>query len=136
MSKYEIDNMVEVTLSKADNFLVVKETLSRIGIASQKKKTIYQSCHILHKKGKYYILHFKELFGLDNRKTDFDQKDLDRKNYIINLLKDWGLIDIVDPSKLISSDNPVTDIKILSHTEAKKWTLVEKYPIGRFKTVS
>ena len=100
-----IDNMIEVTLVKDDDFLKVRETLTRIGVASRKNNTLFQSCHILHKQGKYYIVHFKELFGLDGKPTDFTEEDEGRRNTITKLLQDWGLVKIVDPKKV---EDPVT----------------------------
>jgi hypothetical protein len=122
-----------VTLPEPDNFLKVKETLSRIGIASKKEKTLYQSCHILHKQGRYYICHFKQMFLLDGKKSDFSEDDRARLNTIANLLDEWDLIELIDPSK---SEGPVASlghIKILSHKEKGDWNLVTKYNIGKRK---
>ncbi len=126
-----LNELIEVTLKSPDDFLKVKETLSRIGVASRKDKTLYQSCHILHKQGKYYILHFKELFLLDGKQSDFSEDDRARLNTIANLLAEWDLVDLVYPEK---SSNPVaslSQIKILSHKEKGDWNLVTKYNIGR-----
>lgn len=127
----EIEELIEVTLPDPENFLKVKETLSRIGVASKKDKTLYQSCHILHKQGKYYIVHFKQLFLLDGKQSDFSEDDRARLNAIANLLDEWELVTLVDESK---SDNPIaplSQIKIISHKEKSEWNLVAKYNIGK-----
>lgn len=124
---------VEITLPEPDNFLKIKETLTRIGIASRKEKKIYQSCHILHKKGRYSILHFKELFILDGKENNFGDEDLGRRNTIVNLLEEWGLLEIVDSSKVEDPVSPLNQIKILSHKEKSEWTLESKYNIGKKK---
>lgn len=126
-----INNLIEVTLPEPDNFLKVKETLSRIGIASKKDKTLYQSCHILHKQGKYYIIHFKQLFLLDGKKSDFSEEDRARLNTIANLLDEWGLIRIVDENKTSDPVAGLSQIKILSYKEKDEWNLVAKYSIGK-----
>ena len=127
-------DMVEVVLGEPDDFLKVRETLTRIGVASRKEKKIYQSCHILHKQGKYYIVHFKELFALDGKKTNFSLNDLQRRNRIIQLLVDWGLVSIDDVSLAKISDlAPLNQIKVLSYKEKGEWTLESKYNIGRKK---
>lgn len=127
-----ITDLVEVTLTENDDFLKVRETLTRIGVASKKDKTLYQSCHILHKRGQYYIVHFKELFALDGKPTDITENDLARRNAIINLLQDWGLIEVV---KKEQTQNPppifLSQIKILSHKEKNDWQLIPKYNIGK-----
>jgi hypothetical protein len=128
-----IETMVEVTLENQDDFLKVRETLTRIGIASRKDKTLYQSCHVLHKQGKYYIVHFKELFALDGKPANFDQSDLSRRNTIANLLSDWGLIKLVNPDKSADPVAPLSQIKILPHKEKDEWNLEAKYTIGRKK---
>ena len=125
-------DMVEVSLSEPDDFLKVRETLTRIGVASRKEKKIYQSCHILHKQGKYYIVHFKELFALDGKKTNLSLNDIQRRNRIIQLLSDWGLISIVDKDT-ISDLAPLNQIKVLAFKEKNDWTLESKYNIGRKK---
>ena len=127
-------DMVEVVLREPDDFLKVRETLTRIGVASRKEKKIYQSCHILHKQGKYYIVHFKELFALDGKNTNFSLNDLQRRNRIIQLLSDWGLITIVNAEQ-IADLAPLNQIKVLAFKEKKEWTLESKYNIGRKKTV-
>jgi hypothetical protein len=126
-------DMVEVVLNEPDDFLKVRETLTRIGVASRKEKKIYQSCHILHKQGKYYIVHFKELFALDGKNTNLSLNDVQRRNRIIQLLSDWGLITIVTPDK-IADLAPLNQIKVLSFKEKNDWTLESKYNIGRKKT--
>jgi|TARA_E500000331_G_scaffold304234_1_gene307196 hypothetical protein len=125
--------MIEVMLSEPDDFLKVRETLTRIGVASRKEKKIYQSCHILHKQGKYYIVHFKELFALDGKKTNLSTNDVQRRNRIVQLLSDWGLIKIVD-SDSVSDLAPLNQIKVLAFKEKGDWTLESKYNIGRKKT--
>ncbi len=125
-------DMVEVTLSEPDDFLKVRETLTRIGVASRKEKKIYQSCHILHKQGKYYIVHFKELFALDGKNTNFSSNDLQRRNRITQLLSDWGLVSVVN-SDSIKDLAPLNQIKVLSFKDKSEWTLESKYNIGRKK---
>jgi hypothetical protein len=127
-------DMVEVTLNEPDDFLKVRETLTRIGVASRKEKKIYQSCHILHKQGKYYIVHFKELFALDGKNTNLSVNDVQRRNRIIQLLSDWGLIAVVN-AELIADVAPLNQIKVLAFKEKDEWTLESKYNIGRKKTV-
>jgi len=127
-----ITDLVEVTLKEKDDFLKVRETLTRIGVASKKDRIIYQSCHILHKQGKYYIVHFKELFALDGKPTDISENDLSRRNAIVKLLEDWDLVKIINTDK---SQNPepimLSQIKILSHKDKSDWELVPKYNIGK-----
>ena len=125
-------DMVEVVLGEPDDFLKVRETLTRIGVASRKEKKIYQSCHILHKQGKYYIVHFKELFALDGKKTNLSLNDIQRRNRIIKLLSDWGLLSLVDEGK-IEDLAPLNQIKVLAFKEKDEWTLESKYNIGRKK---
>ena len=128
------DQMVEVTLNEPDDFLKVRETLTRIGVASRKEKKIYQSCHILHKQGRYFIVHFKELFALDGKKTNLSTNDIQRRNRIVQLLCDWGLVNIDIPSKAkIAELAPLNQIKVLSFKEKGEWTLESKYNIGRKK---
>ncbi len=133
--QWKQSDMVEVTLSEPDDFLKVRETLTRIGVASRKEKKIYQSCHILHKQGKYYIVHFKELFALDGKQTNFSSNDLQRRNRIAQLLSDWGLIGIVDSEK-VKDLAALNQIKVLSFKDKNDWTLESKYNIGRKKTES
>ena len=128
-------DMVEVVLNEPDDFLKVRETLTRIGVASRKEKKIYQSCHILHKQGKYYIVHFKELFALDGKNTNLSLNDVQRRNRIIQLLVDWGLVTIDALSQEKIADlAPLNQIKVLSFKDKNDWTLESKYNIGRKKT--
>ena len=127
----DIIELVEVTLPDPDNFLKVRETLSRMGVASKKEKTLYQSCHILHKQGKYYIVHFKQLFLLDGKQSEFTDDDRGRLNTIANLLYEWELVDLVDESKSAAPIAPLSHIKIISHKEKSEWNLVVKYNIGK-----
>jgi hypothetical protein len=129
-----IESLVEVTLKAEDDFLKVRETLTRIGVASRKEKTLFQSCHILHKQGKYYIVHFKELFALDGKPTEFSDSDKGRRNTIANLLQEWGLVKIVKPEMTAEPVVPLSQIKILPYKEKNEWELVTKYNIGRKKT--
>ena len=124
--------MLEVGLKEPDDFLKVRETLSRIGVASRKEKKLYQSCHILHKQGRYYIVHFKELFALDGKNTNLSTNDISRRNTIANLLKDWGLINVIGE---IGEMAPLSQIKVLSYSEKGEWTLETKYNIGKKKEV-
>ena len=128
-------DMVEVTLREPDDFLKVRETLTRIGVASRKEKKLYQSCHILHKKGQYYIVHFKELFALDGKRTNLSQNDVQRRNRIVQLLCDWGLVEV--PNKVTINDTaPLSQIKIISYKEKGDWDLESKYNIGKKRQVS
>lgn len=129
----DLNSLVEVKLSNEDDFLKVKETLTRIGIASKESKRLCQSCHILHKRGQYYITHFKELFALDGRPTNITQDDLARRNTIVNLLAEWGLVTLVDPAKSATNVAPLSVIKVLSYGEKDDWTLEAKYTIGSRK---
>ena len=130
--QWKQSDMVEVVLKEPDDFLKVRETLTRIGVASRKEKKIYQSCHILHKQGKYYIVHFKELFALDGKNTNFSLNDFQRRNRIAQLLSDWGLIVVASPEK-IEDLAPLNQIKVLSFKDKNDWTLESKYNIGRKK---
>ena len=123
-------DMLEVTIKQPDDFLKVRETLTRIGVASRKDKTLYQSCHILHKQGKYYIVHFKELFALDVKPTNFSENDQARRNTIANLLSEWGLIALVNPNSSSELVVPLNQLKILSFKEKDQWDLTAKYNIG------
>ena len=125
------EEMLEVRLNEPDDFLKVRETLSRIGVASRKDKTLFQSCHILHKQGKYYIVHFKELFALDGKDTNLSENDIARRNTIANLLSDWGLINVV--SKSVVEAAPLSQIKVISFKEKNEWSLETKYNIGKKK---
>ena len=127
------NSMVEVLLENDDDFLKVRETLTRIGVASRKDMTLYQSCHILHKQGRYYLVHFKELFALDGKPTNFDQVDVSRRNTIANLIAEWGLVKLANPSKTKEPTSPLSQIKVLSFNDKDKWNLVAKYNIGRKK---
>ena len=127
-------DMVEVVLKEPDDFLKVRETLTRIGVASRKERKIYQSCHILHKQGRYYIVHFKELFALDGKKANISLNDIQRRNRIVQLLFDWGLVSIsTDSKEKITDLAPLNQIKVLSFKEKGEWTLESKYNIGRKK---
>jgi hypothetical protein len=128
-----IDDLIEVELIQQDDFLKVRETLTRIGIASKKDNTLYQSCHILHKKGKFYIIHFKQLFLLDGKVSNFTEEDKSRLNTIANLLHEWKLVKLVDPAKSKDPVAAMSQIKILSHKEKHNWNLVQKYTIGKVK---
>ncbi len=131
--KWTPDQMVEVNLSEPDDFLKVRETLTRIGVASRKEKKLYQSCHILHKQGKYYIVHFKELFALDGKSANLSLNDVQRRNRIIQLLSDWGLISIRKPDTIVDVA-PLSQIKVLSYKDKGGWNLESKYNIGKKKT--
>lgn len=133
--QWQPSDMVEIALNQPDDFLKVRETLTRIGVASRKERKIYQSCHILHKQGRYYIVHFKELFALDGKATNFSLNDLQRRNRIIQLLSDWGLITVLYPEK-IENVAPLNQIKVLSFKEKDEWTLESKYNIGRKKQLA
>ena len=126
-------DMVEVTLGQPDDFLKVRETLTRIGVASRKERKLFQSCHILHKQGRYYIVHFKELFALDGKNTNLSLNDVQRRNRILQLLSDWGLVSVVDHEK-ITDVAPLNQIKVLAFKEKDEWILESKYNIGRKKT--
>ena len=130
--KWSADQMVEVVLNEPDDFLKVRETLTRIGVASRKEKKLYQSCHILHKQGKYYLVHFKELFALDGKYANLTQNDVQRRNRIAQLLEDWGLITIKDENK-IQDIAPLNQIKVLSYKDKDDWALETKYNIGSKK---
>lgn len=126
-----IDTFLEIILFNEEDFLKIKETLTRIGVASKKDKKLYQSCHILHKQGKYYIVHFKQLFSLDGKMSDFDIDDEARRNTIAILLEDWKLLSVVDKEKYIENKAPINQIKIISHKEKNEWELLTKYTIGK-----
>ena len=126
------EQMLEVGLKEPDDFLKVRETLSRIGVASRKERKLYQSCHILHKQGRYFIVHFKELFALDGKKTNLSENDVARRNTIANLLSDWGLVNVVGKAEPVA---PLSQIKVLSFREKEEWTLETKYNIGKKKEV-
>ena len=128
--QWSADKMVEVLLSEPDDFLKVRETLTRIGVASRKEKKLYQSCHILHKQGKYYIVHFKELFALDGKKANLSVNDVQRRNRIIQLLSDWGLVSILNPDS-VTDIAPLNQIKVISYRDKSDWILETKYNIGK-----
>jgi len=128
-----LETLLEVTLSEEEDFLKIKETLTRIGVASRKEKKLYQSCHILHKRGKYYITHFKELFLLDGKPSEFSEEDKARRNAIANLLEEWGLVKIVDREKYQDPRAPLSQIKVLPHREKAEWILESKYTVGKKK---
>ena len=127
------DKMVEVSLAEPDDFLKVRETLTRIGVASRKEKKLYQSCHILHKQGKYYIVHFKELFALDGKKANLSLNDIQRRNRIIQLLSDWGLVTLIQPDSVLDIA-PLNQIKVIAYKEKQEWILETKYNIGKKRT--
>ena len=126
-----LDSFIEVKLKDADDFLKVKETLTRLGVASERTKTLYQSCHILHKRGQYYIVHFKELFALDGKPSSLDEEDVSRRNTIANLLQDWGLVSLVDAPKSAVNVAPMRLIKVIPYKDKDQWNLVSKYKIGK-----
>jgi hypothetical protein len=130
-----VENMVEVKLRSAEDFLKIRETLTRIGVASRRDKVLFQSCHILHKQGRYYIVHFKELFALDGKPTNFSDEDKARRNTITNLLAEWELIDIVNIERTNDIVAPLNQIKIIAHKEKNEWKLEAKYNIGKKRTV-
>ena len=131
-----VDDLVEITLKTPDDFLKVKETLTRIGVSSKKDNTLFQSCHILHKRGKYYIIHFKELFALDGKPSSLVENDIARRNTITNLLDDWGLVDLVDPDRTREPTAPMSQIKIIRHDQKQEWKLEAKHNIGnRVKSI-
>ena len=132
--KWSADQMIEITLNEPDDFLKVRETLTRIGVASRKEKKIYQSCHILHKQGRYFIVHFKELFALDGKHANLTQNDVQRRNRIIQLLCDWGLVTVLTPEK-VTDIAPLNQIKVLAYKEKGDWILETKYNIGKKKKV-
>ncbi len=130
-----IEEMVECTLKEPDDFLKIRETLTRIGVASRKDKTLFQSCHILHKQGRYFIVHFKELFALDGKPTNFSENDQARRNTIANLLSEWGLILLVDSERTSELTVPLNQLKILAYKEKEEWSLTAKYNIGSKKVI-
>ena len=130
-----IEEMVECTLKEPDDFLKIRETLTRIGVASRKDKTLFQSCHILHKQGRYFIVHFKELFALDGKPTNFSENDQARRNTIANLLSEWGLILLVNSERTSELTVPLNQLKILAYKEKEDWTLTAKYNIGNKRVI-
>ena len=127
---WSADSMLEVTIKQPDDFLKIRETLTRIGVASRKDKTLFQSCHILHKQGKYFITHFKELFALDGKESSITENDLARRNAIAKLLEEWKLLSIIKPEDAATPLAPMSQIKVLPHKEKDDWKLVAKYNIG------
>ena len=130
---YGIEDMLEISFKENDDFLKIRETLTRIGVASRKDKTLYQSCHILHKRGKYYLVHFKELFALDGKESTITENDLARRNSIARLLDEWDLLSILDEERSSTPLAPMSQIKVLPHKEKPEWNLVAKYNIGNAK---
>ena len=130
---YGIEDMLEISFKENDDFLKIRETLTRIGVASRKDKTLYQSCHILHKRGKYYLVHFKELFALDGKESSITENDLGRRNAIARLLEEWELLSILDKEQSSTPLAPMSQIKVLPHKEKPEWNLVAKYNIGNAK---
>lgn len=128
-----LDTLIEVILEEDEDFLKIKETLTRIGVASRKEKKLYQSCHILHKQGRYYIVHFKEMFSLDGKSSDFSDEDKGRRNKIAELLQDWGLLKLVDKDMIKDPVASMNQIKIINHKEKDEWLLEPKYNMGRKK---
>lgn len=131
---FTMDSMLEITIPEPDSFLKIKETLTRIGVASKKDNILYQSCHILHKKGLYYIIHFKELFALDGKETNISTSDIERRNTIAFLLQDWNLLKVLDAEKF-QNRTSLSSIKILTYGEKSKWRLVQKYAIGNTRNI-
>ena len=130
---YGIEDMLEISFKENDDFLKIRETLTRIGVASRKDRTLYQSCHILHKRGKYYLVHFKELFALDGKESSITENDLARRNAIARLLEEWDLLSILDEEKSSTPLAPMSQIKVLPHKEKPEWNLIAKYNIGNAK---
>lgn len=128
-----INNLIEVKIGEEEDFLKIKETLTRIGVASRKENKLYQSCHIFHKQGKYYIVHFKEMFIIDGKPSNFSDEDKGRRNKIVELLQDWGLLKVVEPEKITNPLASISQIKIISHKEKSGWILEAKYNMGRKK---
>lgn len=131
----EVKDLIEVTFPEKDDFLKIRETLTRIGVASRKEQELYQSCHILHKRGHYYITHFKELFILDGKPSNLDENDIGRRNTIINLLQQWNLLKVLKPAGIEEPTAPLSQIKIIPFKEKKDWVLTPKYNIGNNKTI-
>lgn len=127
----DLAKFIEVKLNEQDDFLKIRETLTRIGVSSRKERVLYQSCHILHKQGKYYIVHFKELFALDGKPSNISENDIQRRNAIANLLEEWGLVKILNPEVMEDNIAPIHQIKIISFKEKNDWDLITKYNIGK-----
>ena len=130
----DLSKFLEIELKEQDDFLKVRETLTRIGVSSRKEKVLYQSCHILHKQGKYYLVHFKELFLLDNKPSNLSENDIQRRNAIADLLEEWGLLKILNPDIMEDNIAPIHQIKIISFKEKDEWELIAKYNIGKKKS--
>jgi hypothetical protein len=128
-----LDSLIEVKIAEEEDFLKIKETLTRIGVASRKEKKLYQSCHIFHKQGRYYIVHFKEMFLIDGKPSNFSDEDKGRRNKIIALLQDWGLLKVIEPDRILEPAASMSQIKIINHKEKNDWTLEAKYNMGRKK---
>ena len=128
-----LETLIEVKIAEEEDFLKIKETLTRIGVASRKEKKLYQSCHIFHKQGRYYLVHFKEMFVMDGKSSNFSDEDKGRRNKIAELLQDWGLLKVVDSETIKSPSSPMSQIKIINHKEKHEWTLEAKYNMGRKK---
>jgi len=128
-----LESLIEIKIAEEEDFLKIKETLTRIGVASRKEKKLYQSCHIFHKQGKYYIVHFKEMFALDGKPSNFSEEDKGRRNKIIGLLQDWGLLKVIEPEKILEPQATMSQIKIINHKEKNDWILEAKYNMGRSK---
>lgn len=128
-----LDSLVEVKIAEEEDFLKIKETLTRIGVASRKEKKLYQSCHIFHKQGKYYIVHFKEMFNIDGKESNFSEEDKGRRNKIIQLLQEWGLLKVIEPERIVEPLSSMSQIKIINHKEKNDWVLEAKYNMGRKK---
>jgi hypothetical protein len=132
---YDLSNFVEIKLIEQDDFLKVKETLTRIGVSSRKERILYQSCHILHKQGHYYLVHFKEMFALDGKPSNISENDVQRRNAIATLLEEWGLVEILNPQIMLNNVAPIHQIKIISYKEKNDWELVSKYNMGKKKEI-
>jgi hypothetical protein len=130
---YDLSQFIEVSLTEQDDFLKVRETLTRIGVSSRKERILYQSCHILHKQGRYYLVHFKEMFALDGKPSNISENDIQRRNAIAKLLEEWELIVILNPQLMIDNIAPIHQIKIISYREKDDWELVSKYNMGKKK---
>jgi hypothetical protein len=128
---FDLSKFIEVALTEQDDFLKVRETLTRIGVSSRKEKILYQSCHILHKQGRYYLVHFKEMFALDGKPSNISENDIQRRNAIAKLLEEWGLVEILNSQLMINNIAPIQQIKIISHKEKDQWELVSKYSMGK-----
>lgn len=132
---YDLSNFVEIKLIEQDDFLKVKETLTRIGVSSRKERILYQSCHILHKQGHYYLVHFKEMFALDGKPSNISENDIQRRNAIATLLEEWGLVEILNSQIMLDNVAPIHQIKIISYKEKNDWELVSKYNMGKKKEI-